>query len=76
MPIGMKNILLTPVKCHCKDCPDRTQNCHGKCETYAQYRAECDRVLHRNEMKTDVSDAIGRAIKRKGLQAKSGFYDV
>ena len=76
MPLGMKNLLLTPVKCPCRDCRDRTWHCHGKCERYARYRAECDKVLHRNEMKNDVNDAIGKSMKRKGVQSKSGFYDV
>ena len=27
----------------CKDCTDREVGCHGKCEKYAQYRAELER---------------------------------
>ena len=26
----------------CKDCPDRTPGCHGKCEKYLDYRARLD----------------------------------
>ena len=38
----MTNKLNSP----CKDCPDRTVGCHGKCEKYEAYRVKVDE-LHR-----------------------------
>ena len=72
-----KDIMITPVQVVCeRDCADRAYDCHGRCEKYARYRAKCDEVLHRNEMRNDVNDAIRKSMKRKGIQAKSVFNDV
>ena len=30
------------VKNNCKDCPNRTINCHSHCEDYLRYRKELD----------------------------------
>jgi len=77
LPMGMKDILLTPVKIKCRrDCPDRSQDCHGKCEIYAQYRVECDKLIHQRELNRDVTEAVGMAIKRKGHQTKGGIFNV
>lgn len=37
-------IKMTGVKLTCceKNCPDRAAGCHGKCERYQAFRAECE----------------------------------
>lgn len=65
MPLGKKYFALNPVKMVCnRECPDRTYDCHGKCERYAQYRAECDELKHQKELERDVMDAEVTAVKR------------
>lgn len=65
MPLGMKEIVLSPVKMRCKrDCPDRALGCHGKCKTYAEDRAKCDEAIRRRELKRDVDNAVEDAMKR------------
>lgn len=65
MPLGRKDLTITPVKMVCgRGCPDRTQGCHGKCEKYAQYRAECDGLNHQKELEREVMDAEITAVRR------------
>ena len=65
MPLGRKDFTLTPVKMICRrSCPDRTYDCHGKCEKYIQYRAECDNLLHQKDLEREVMEAAGAALKR------------
>ena len=52
----------------CKDCLERCLGCHGKCERYAAYRSELDRI---NKARIDsyVDDApVIRAMRRKAWQ--------
>lgn len=60
----INDLPLTSVKPVCKDCPNRSFDCHGKCETYIKYRAGCDEVIHQRNLKRDVINAIGDAMKR------------
>ena len=65
-----REITLTGVKMTCceKDCPDRSAGCHGKCERYKAFRAECDTwsetrravKLHEREMDTYAKKAAKR----------------
>lgn len=32
---------MLPRKSPCYRCEERTEGCHGKCDKYAQYRADC-----------------------------------
>lgn len=60
-----KDITLTLVKMVCtRSCPDRTYDCHGKCERYAEYRAKCDNHLHQKVLEREVNDAEFNAVKR------------
>ena len=36
---------MTNLVCACKGCNNRTEGCHASCADYAEYRAECDRIL-------------------------------
>ena len=38
---GRNNLM--NIKGPCRDCQDRTQNCHSECERYNQYRDKLDR---------------------------------
>lgn len=70
-----QDIKLTTVKPVCeKDCPDRNWDCHGKCEKYKAFRAECDIALKKRfqekEGERDVNKAINKAIKRLAGQRR------
>lgn len=66
----MNDISLTNVKrtCCARDCPDRAIGCHGKCEKYKAYRAECDQMMdkrYQNKRKSHEADQLAYdAIKR------------
>lgn len=61
----LDDLALTEIKPVCRaDCPNRTFDCHGKCERYIRYRAECDEAIHQRNLKRDVITAIGDAMKR------------
>ena len=68
---GMEGV--TRVKPACKrDCPNRSYDCHTKCETYIKYRAECDaemnkRVLERVVM-TEICDTSERIRKKRRIK--------
>lgn len=65
MAIDERKVPLVPVRPVCKkDCPNRKYDCHSKCEKYARYRAECDKLIAQRNMNRDVNDAIGAAMKR------------
>ena len=66
-----QEIVISTVKPTCgKDCPDRSWDCHGKCEKYKAYRAECDNALNKRfrekEGERDMYREISQAIKRLG----------
>lgn len=59
------DICITPVQMKCRrGCPDRTYDCHSKCEKYAAYRAECDKEIQRRTLERDVDSAVCDAVKR------------
>lgn len=63
-PIGISS-----VKIVCKpDCPDRSHDCHGQCEKYKAYRAECDKEMQerfqKNKYRREVNEAVSDAVKR------------
>ena len=58
----------------CRDCPDRTAECHADCERYLAYRAECDRMRReRIESSKGLPDyeRIAKAIRRKVMWQKA-----
>lgn len=65
-----QDIKLTSVKLSCcdRDCSDRSAGCHGKCEKYKAYRAECDRVMEeryqKKQFEREVDTAVSKAVKR------------
>ena len=63
-PLGISSI-----KTVCKpDCPDRSWDCHGKCEKYKVYRAACDKEMEdryqKNQFASEVNTAVSKAVKR------------
>ena len=63
-PIGISSV--KPV-CK-KECPDRTFDCHAKCEKYKEYRERCDAEIVDRNKKTklhfEVNEAVSQAVKR------------
>jgi hypothetical protein len=69
MPSGLKHIAISPVRPVCKkDCPDRAIGCHGQCEKYKKFRAECDRAIDERhqiaEFRNQVDTYVYKAVKR------------
>lgn len=62
-------LVLTTVKPVCgRDCPERSIDCHGKCEKYKAYRTRCDSAAKERFLKKqgerDVNQAVSKAVKR------------
>lgn len=55
---------LSPVKGPCQGCPVRTVGCHGTCEEYAAFRAECDALAEERQKKREYGNYIADVIKR------------
>lgn len=55
----------------CKGCTERTLGCHSKCQRYAEYRKQIDRLnkYRRNEKRCDALE-IERKISIAVLHAK------
>ena len=67
MPI--EPLAISGVKPVCsRDCPDRSWDCHGKCEKYKAYREQCDEEMMERFKKVqfnrDVNEAVSQAVKR------------
>lgn len=57
------------IKPPCKDCPDRTVDCHAECEQYAAFDAErkqlqAERILRNDSYLVDNPEKL-RSIRRK-----------
>ena len=55
---------ISPLPSPCKDCPDRADHCHGKCEKYAAFRAKLDTLAEERKNKRDYDEYISDTIKR------------
>lgn len=55
---------LTLVQSPCKDCPDRETGCHGKCEKYAAFRAECDAQAEERKNDREYNEYLSSTLKR------------
>lgn len=53
-----------PNQSPCMGCPDRTATCHGSCERYAAFRAQCEELYRQRRLRREVSEAIDDAMKR------------
>lgn len=66
--------------CPCeRSCPDRTPECHGKCEKYGKWREKRDKMLdekNKRQIEKDVmSEAKKRAIWRKMRKSRQVKYN-
>lgn len=62
------------MKAPCKDCPDREVGCHGKCESYAQFKAERNKEIETIISNRKDSCRARPANRRKGsLRKREGL---
>ena len=66
--------------CPCeRACPDRTPECHGKCEKYLEWREKRDEMLdekNKRQIEKDImSEAKKRAIWRKMRKSRQVRYN-
>ena len=56
----------------CKGCADRFPGCHDKCERYAQFRAELERVnaIRQKEVEAYFNRALWTPSTRKRVKGK------
>lgn len=69
--MAMERINISGIEPVCKpDCHERSWDCHGRCEKYKAYRAECDKAMEKRyqekQFERDVSSEISEAVKRLG----------
>lgn len=55
---------ITPKNAPCKNCTDRAQGCHGSCTRYAEYMETCKDIRKQRQLRREVNQAIGDAMKR------------
>lgn len=55
---------LTVVQSPCKDCPDRKEFCHGKCEKYAAFRAACDAQAEERKNEREYNEYLSATLDR------------
>ena len=46
------------IDCPCKDCADRTAECHPVCEKYKAYSEETERIRNENYKKSNVTSML------------------
>lgn len=55
-----------------RNCPNRASDCHTKCETYINYRAECDAEREKRALQREVvcayADTTERIRKKRRLK--------
>lgn len=53
----------------CKNCPDRTENCHAKCEKYALFVAENEQVKRKRQL-DHISPSGVKMMSERSLRKK------
>ena len=48
----------------CKDCPDRAEGCHGRCERYAAFRTAHARELENKDRYLEADAATVQSVRR------------
>jgi hypothetical protein len=61
--LGMEGITLIRPVCS-RDCPNRSFDCHTRCETYIKYRQECDAEMEKRALERDVLGEFGDTSER------------
>ena len=56
----------------CKDCPDRSQGCHARCERYAAFYAVNERRKAANRADIDAQAAVIEGGLRRMSEYKKG----
>ena len=57
-----------------KDCPDRAEGCHGRCERYAAWRKEMDRLMDERYARAEAERGVEEnRRRRKEWLRKRGF---
>lgn len=56
----------------CKDCPDRSQGCHARCEKYAAFHADNERRKAANRADIDAQAAVIEGGLRRMNDYKKG----
>ena len=55
----------------CYNCPDREMGCHGRCERYAEYRAQMDEVGRKRDMERSAKEAVDDGVRRVEKRLKN-----
>lgn len=63
------------MKVPCKDCPDRSPECHGKCERYQEYCAEREAIKARKREADNADIYLFSKIKKLGKAKKKRRKD-
>lgn len=56
----------------CKNCPDRALHCHGKCEKYARFQAECAAANAKRREAREERDTIYAEMRHMAAALKKG----
>lgn len=49
----------------CFNCPNRTAECHAKCEEYKAFRTGCDDIISKREMESKADPGISKERLKK-----------
>lgn len=59
-------------KAPCKDCGERAEGCHGRCERYKAFAAECEKARQARAAGYYMSRTALKAMRRTMMAKKAG----
>jgi hypothetical protein len=66
--ISRPGVTRVPPECK-RDCPNRSWDCHPKCDIYIKYRAKCDEEMKKRDLErvvmNEVCDTVERIRKKR-----------
>lgn len=49
----------------CNGCQDRKEGCHGKCQRYFEWKAECAEIRNKVQKERDMNPLLSTTLTRK-----------
>ena len=62
--------------CKCKNCSERCDGCHSRCESYKAFRAELDEINKQIRQKKEISEfdfAVSKRLRVEKLKDKKRY---
>ena len=60
------------MKAPCKECKERNEGCHSRCEKYTAFRKECDEEIKRRALRQEQSYVGWLKYKKAKVRIEKG----